>query len=56
MSADEKLAELGLELPNVPTPLGNYIPFRRDGDVIIWRVRGRAGWMVPLSPARLVVT
>jgi enamine deaminase RidA (YjgF/YER057c/UK114 family) len=34
MSADEKLAELGLELPNVPTPLGNYIPFRRDGDVI----------------------
>ena len=34
MSAEEKLAELGLKLPNLPTPLGNYIPFRRDGDVI----------------------
>jgi enamine deaminase RidA (YjgF/YER057c/UK114 family) len=34
MSAEEKLAELGLKLANVPTPLGNYVPFRRDGDVI----------------------
>ncbi len=34
MSAEEKLAELGLKLPNLPTPLGNYVPFRRDGDVI----------------------
>jgi enamine deaminase RidA (YjgF/YER057c/UK114 family) len=34
MSAEEKLAELGLKLPTVPTPVANYVPFRRDGHVI----------------------
>jgi enamine deaminase RidA (YjgF/YER057c/UK114 family) len=34
MSAEDKLAELGLKLPAVPTPVANYVPFRRDGNVI----------------------
>jgi enamine deaminase RidA (YjgF/YER057c/UK114 family) len=34
MSAEQKLAELGLALPEVPTPLANYVPWRRDGHVI----------------------
>jgi enamine deaminase RidA (YjgF/YER057c/UK114 family) len=34
MTAEERLKELGLALPKVPTPIGNYVPFRRDGPVI----------------------
>jgi enamine deaminase RidA (YjgF/YER057c/UK114 family) len=34
MSADAKLAELKLALPTVPTPVANYVPFKRDGNTI----------------------
>jgi enamine deaminase RidA (YjgF/YER057c/UK114 family) len=34
MSAEEKLRELGLALPTVPTPVANYVPFRRAGDIV----------------------
>jgi enamine deaminase RidA (YjgF/YER057c/UK114 family) len=34
VSADAKLAELKLTLPTVPTPIANYVPFKRVGDVI----------------------
>ena len=34
MSAEDKLAALGLTLPSVPTPVANYVPFKRDGHVI----------------------
>ena len=34
MSPDEKLAELGLELPNLVTPVANYVPFKRDGNTV----------------------
>ena len=34
MSADQKLAVLGLTLPAIPTPVANYVPFKRAGDVI----------------------
>ncbi len=34
MTAEEKLAQLGLQLPAVPTPVANYVPFKRDGHVI----------------------
>jgi enamine deaminase RidA (YjgF/YER057c/UK114 family) len=34
MSAEDKLKSLGLTLPKVPTPIGNYVPFRRDGHVL----------------------
>jgi enamine deaminase RidA (YjgF/YER057c/UK114 family) len=34
MSAEDKLKEMGLTLPSVPTPLANYVPFRRAGDIL----------------------
>jgi len=34
MSAEQKLVELGLELPNLPTPVANYVPFKRDGTIV----------------------
>jgi enamine deaminase RidA (YjgF/YER057c/UK114 family) len=34
MSAEEKLSQMGLNLPTVPTPVANFVPFRRDGHVI----------------------
>ena len=34
MSAEEKLAAMGLKLPTVPTPVANYVPFRLDGKTI----------------------
>ena len=33
MSPDDKLAELGLELPLLPAPLATYVSFKLDGDV-----------------------
>ena len=34
MTPEEKLASLGLVLPQVPTPVANYVPFKRDGTTI----------------------
>ena len=34
MTPDEKLAKLGLALPAIPTPVANYVPFRRDGSTV----------------------
>ena len=34
MSAEDKLSELSLALPTVPTPVANYVPFRRAGDIV----------------------
>jgi enamine deaminase RidA (YjgF/YER057c/UK114 family) len=34
MKAEQKLAELGLTLPDVAKPVANYVPFKRDGQVI----------------------
>ena len=34
MSAEDNLKKLGLTLPPVPKPIGNYVPFRRDGSTI----------------------
>lgn len=33
-SADQRLASLGIELPQVPQPIANFIPFRRHGDLV----------------------
>lgn len=33
MSPEEKLAQMGLILPATPTPAGNYVPFKRDGNI-----------------------
>jgi enamine deaminase RidA (YjgF/YER057c/UK114 family) len=34
MSVDERLAELGIELPEPPVPKGHYITHRRVGDLL----------------------
>lgn len=34
MTPDEKLAKLGLALPQVPSPIANYVPFKRNGNTI----------------------
>jgi enamine deaminase RidA (YjgF/YER057c/UK114 family) len=34
MTPEEKLAAMGLTLPKAPTPLANYVPFKRDGDTL----------------------
>jgi enamine deaminase RidA (YjgF/YER057c/UK114 family) len=40
MSAEQKLAELGLKLPALPKPIGNYVPFKRAGDLIFLSGQG----------------
>lgn len=34
MTPEDKLKSLGLELPEVASPVANYVPFRRDGDIV----------------------
>jgi enamine deaminase RidA (YjgF/YER057c/UK114 family) len=34
MTATEKFAALGLELPSPPRPIGNYVPFRIGGNLL----------------------
>jgi enamine deaminase RidA (YjgF/YER057c/UK114 family) len=34
MSADQRLADLGLTLPSAPKPIGNYVPFRLAGNLL----------------------
>jgi enamine deaminase RidA (YjgF/YER057c/UK114 family) len=34
MTPEEKLKSLGLALPEVPAPIANYVPFKRDGATI----------------------
>ena len=34
MSADKRLADLGLALPPPPKPIGNYVPFRLAGNLL----------------------
>ena len=34
MSAEDRLKELGLTLPAVPSPVANYVPFKRDGSTV----------------------
>jgi len=34
MSVEDKLRELGLSLPNPPSPVGNYVPATRTGNLV----------------------
>ena len=34
MSAEENLKKLGLTLPAIPSPVGTYVPWKRDGNTI----------------------
>lgn len=33
-SPEQRMIDLGISLPNVPTPIANFVPFRRDRDRI----------------------
>ncbi len=48
MSPEEKLKELGLELPEVPKPLGSYVPFVRTGNLVF------LSGMLPLREGKLI--
>jgi enamine deaminase RidA (YjgF/YER057c/UK114 family) len=47
MTAEEKLISLGIELPEVPVPLGSYVSFVRTGNLIY------LSGMLPLSGGKL---
>lgn len=34
MTPEEKLAELGIELPEAPHPVANYVPFKTSGEFV----------------------
>ena len=48
MSAEARLRELGIELPEAPVPLGSYVPFVRTGNLIF--ISG----MLPLKDGKLI--
>jgi len=61
--AEARLAALNIELPNVPRPIANFVPWRRHGDVIYlagqvceWNGsvvhRGKVGDAVDLATAQ----
>lgn len=50
MTPEEKLKERGIELPEMPQPLGSYVPFVRTGNLIY------LSGMLPLRNGRLTRT
>jgi enamine deaminase RidA (YjgF/YER057c/UK114 family) len=40
MSAEARLKQLGLVLPNVPSPVANYVPFRLAGNLLFLSGQG----------------
>ena len=63
MSPEDKLRELGIELPEAPSPLGSYVPVMRTGDLVFLSGilplvkgkllrQGRVGESVSLDEAR----
>lgn len=49
MSAEQRLAALGIELPAVPRPIANFVPYRRHGALVylagqICEQGGKAVW------------
>lgn len=34
LAPEARLAELGIDLPDLPQPTGNYVPFRRHGSIV----------------------
>jgi enamine deaminase RidA (YjgF/YER057c/UK114 family) len=50
MKPEEKLKQLGIELPGVPKPLGAYVPFVRTGNLVY------LSGMLPLKDGKLVMT
>jgi enamine deaminase RidA (YjgF/YER057c/UK114 family) len=50
MNPEEKLKELSIELPEVPKPLGSYVPFVKTGNLVY------LSGMLPLKDGKLLKT
>ena len=50
MTAEEKLKELSVELPEIPKPLGSYVPFVKTGNLVY------LSGMLPLQDGVLLKT
>jgi enamine deaminase RidA (YjgF/YER057c/UK114 family) len=50
MTSEDKLKEMGITLPELPKPLGSYVPFVRTGNLIF--ISG----MLPLKDGKLLYT
>jgi enamine deaminase RidA (YjgF/YER057c/UK114 family) len=64
MTPEEKIVSLGIELPDLPKPLGSYVPFVRTGNLVYisgmlplkkgkLEIAGRVGEQVGLTEANL---
>jgi enamine deaminase RidA (YjgF/YER057c/UK114 family) len=50
VTLEEKLKSLGIELPELPKPLGSYVPFVRSGDLVF------LSGILPLKGGKLMRT
>jgi enamine deaminase RidA (YjgF/YER057c/UK114 family) len=50
MTPEEKIRDLGIELPGAPKPLGAYVPFVRTGNLVY------LSGMLPLKDGKLLKT
>jgi enamine deaminase RidA (YjgF/YER057c/UK114 family) len=50
MKPEDRLRELGIALPDLPTPLGSYVPFVQTGNLIF--ISG----MLPLKDGKLIAS
>lgn len=50
MTIEERLNQMGVQLPNVPKPLGAYVPFVRTGNLLY------LSGMLPLKDGKLIFT
>lgn len=50
MTPEEKLKALGIDLPEIPKPLGSYVPFVRTGNLVY------LSGMLPLKEGKLLNT
>ncbi|RPI35477.1 MAG: RidA family protein [Nitrospiraceae bacterium] len=50
MTPEEKIKSLGIDLPELPKPLGSYVPFVRTGNLIY------LSGMLPLKDGKLLKT
>jgi enamine deaminase RidA (YjgF/YER057c/UK114 family) len=50
MTPEEKIKDLGIELPGAPKPLGAYVPFVKTGNLVY------LSGMLPLKDGKLLMT
>ncbi|MBI5639168.1 MAG: RidA family protein [Nitrospirae bacterium] len=48
MTAEENIKSLGIELPDLPKPLGSYVPFVRTGNLVY------LSGMLPMKDGKLI--